>query len=343
MLLRGLLEARWWHGRHAWLGILLAPVAAAYGLLAGARTLAYRSGLLRTQRAPVPVVVVGNLVVGGAGKTPTTIALVQALKSAGWTPGVISRGYGSTRRDPRPVTVADDPRACGDEPLLICRRTGSPVWVGIDRCAAARALCAAHPEVDLLVADDGLQHLRLARDVEVVVFDERGLGNGWLLPAGPLRERPSPMPPAQAVVVYNAPVPTTAWPGAVLGRTLSPPLPLQSWWRGELAPRHQPWPAIGEPIAAAAGIAEPERFFRMLEATGARILRLPLPDHAPWDTVPWPAGAQMVLVTEKDAVKLPPTHPDSGRIHVVPLDFDLPDEALAQVLARLPDRSRAGR
>jgi tetraacyldisaccharide 4'-kinase len=343
VLLRGLLEARWWHGRHAWLGALLAPVAALYGLLVGARTLAYRCGLLRTHRPPVPVVVVGNLVVGGAGKTPTTIALVQALKSAGWTPGVVSRGYGSLRRDPRPVTVDDDPRACGDEPLLIRRRTGSPVWVGVDRAAAARALCAAHPEVDLLVADDGLQHLRLARDVEVVVFDERGLGNGWLLPAGPLRERPPPSPPAQAVVVYNAPAPTTAWPGAILGRKLSAPIPLHSWWRGELSPGHLPWPMNSEPIAAAAGIAEPERFFRMLEAKGVRILRLPLPDHATWDTVPWPAGEQMVLVTEKDAVKLPPAHPDSGRIHVVPLDFDFPVDALAQVLARLPGRGSAGR
>ncbi len=343
MRLRGLLEARWWRGQHAWLGALLAPVAAVYALLLRARVGAYRFGLLRARRSPVPVVVVGNLVVGGAGKTPTTIALVQALKSAGWTPAVISRGYGSARHDPRPVSLSDDSRTCGDEPLLIRRRTGSPVWVGVDRVAAARALCAAHPDVDLLVADDGLQHLRLARDVEVVVFDERGLGNGWLLPAGPLRERPPVMPPAQAVVVYNAPAPTTAWPGAILKRNLRPPIPLRSWWRGEFGPGHEPWPAIGEPIPAAAGIAEPERFFRMLEATGVRILRLPLPDHATWDTVPWPRGQAMVLVTEKDAVKLPPTHPDSGRIHVVPLDFEFPQEALAQVLARLPARGPAGR
>jgi tetraacyldisaccharide 4'-kinase len=340
--LRGLLEACWWHRRHAWVGIALSPLAALYGLLAGGRARAYGIGLLRAQRLPVPVVVVGNLVVGGAGKTPTTIALVKGLRACGWTPGVVSRGYGGAVRGPRAVVPDDDPQVCGDEPLLIRRRTGAPVWVGASRVAAGRRLCAAHPEVDLLVADDGLQHLQLARDVEVIVFDERGLGNGRLLPAGPLRQRPSASPPAGAIVVYNALRPSTPWPGHSVTRRLGPAIPLAQWWRGQscTAPP-PPWAGRDEALIAAAGIAEPERFFSMLEAAGARIVRFPLPDHAAWETVPWPAGTGPVLVTEKDAVKLPATHPDAARIHVVPLDFELPGEALAAVCARLPARAVA--
>jgi tetraacyldisaccharide 4'-kinase len=336
--LRGLLEAHWWRRRHAWVGLLLAPVAWLYGLLVHTRALAYRRGWLRSHRLPVPVVVVGNLVVGGAGKTPTTIALVQALQAAGWHPGIVSRGYGSSRREPRAVTVATSAQDGGDEPLLIRRRTGAPVWVGADRVAAARALCAHHPEVDVVVADDGLQHRRMARDVEVIVLDERGLGNGRLLPAGPLRERPGHAPPDGAVVVYNAARPTLPWPGSILGRRLGLPVPLRAWWRGDPTGQAWSWSARPDPWPAAAGVAEPERFFRMLEEAGARITRLPLPDHAAWDTVPWPAGTGPVLVTEKDAVKLSPTHLDAARIHVVPLDFEWPAEALSAVLARLPPR-----
>ena len=338
MRLRGLLEACWWRRQHAWLALALSPLSALYALLAGARALAYRVGLLRRERLPVPVVVVGNLVAGGAGKTPTTLALVKGLRARGWTPGVISRGYGGTAHHPRAVSPGHDPRDCGDEPLLIRRRTGAPVWVGVDRVATGRLLCAAHPEVDVLVADDGLQHLRLWRDVEVIVFDERGLGNGRLLPAGPLRERPASTPPAGAIVVYNANRPSTSWPGHVVMRQLGQAVPLAAWWRGEPANGPPAWAGQDEPLPAAAGIAEPERFFRMLEAVGVRIVRLPLPDHATWDSVPWPAGTGPVLITEKDAVKLPGAHPEAGRVHVVPLDFDLPGEALAAVCERLPAR-----
>lgn len=342
MGIRRLLEASWWQQRHRWLSLLLAPLAGVFGGLLTARAVAHRVGLLHGERLPLPVVVVGNVVVGGAGKTPTTIALVHALRAAGWTPGVVSRGYGSQGRDPREVSVDDLPAACGDEPLLIRRRSRAPVWVGVDRVAAARGLHAAHPEVDLIVSDDGLQHLQMARDVEVIVFDERGLGNGRLLPAGPLRQRPSRLPPSAAVVLYNAPQPTTPWPGHCVRRRLSDPVPLAAWWRGEPPGPEWSWSEWPAPLPAAAGIAEPERFFRMLEAAGARIMRLPLPDHAPWHTVPWPPGHLPVLVTEKDAVKLPPSHPDAARIHVVPLDFELPAEAMARVTAQLRQAAASG-
>ena len=332
-----LLEACWWGRRHAWLAVALAPLAALHGLLSALRRTAYAAGILARERLPVPVVVVGNLVVGGAGKTPTTLALVRGLRAAGWNPGVVSRGYGGTSREPQAVLAGSDPHRCGDEPLLIMRRTGAPVWVGADRASAGRALLACHPEVDVIVADDGLQHLRLEREVEVIVVDERGLGNGLLLPAGPLRSRPGRTAPPGAVVVYNAERPPLAWPGFVVRRGLGPPVPLPLWWRGEAPAAARSWPSCDEPLPAAAGLAEPERFFRMLEAAGLRIRRLPLSDHADWHSVPWAPGATPVLVTEKDAVKLPPTHPDAGRIWVVPLDFELPAAALARVLERLPE------
>ena len=174
---------------------LLLPIALVYGALLAARRLGYRLGWFHAEHLPVPVLVVGNVVVGGAGKTPTTIALVQHLRERGWRPGIVSRGHG--RRDSAPLAVQEDsdPALSGDEPLLLRRATGVPVWVGRSRAAAARELLRAQPEVDLIVCDDGLQHWALASTLRVAVFDDRGLGNGWLLPAGLLRE---PWPPRDA-------------------------------------------------------------------------------------------------------------------------------------------------
>lgn len=286
-----------------------------------------------------PVVVVGNVVVGGAGKTPTVIALVHWLRSQGWHPGVVSRGYGRDGADL--VDVGPDRGAgeSGDEPLLIHLRTGAPLVVGRDRVAAARALCARHPEVDLIVSDDGLQHHRLARDVEVVVFDGRGAGNGLLLPAGPLRQPLPAAAPERMLVIYNADQPSTPLPGFVAQRSLAGAVPLEAWWQGARGVASPLQAFAGRPVLAAAGMGDPERFFRMLEQAGLQILRLPLPDHARFSPLPWPADTQEVLVTEKDAVKLRPGTTGGARVWVVALDFSLPagfTEALGRHLPSPP-------
>jgi tetraacyldisaccharide 4'-kinase len=319
---------------------LLQPLAWCHGLLVALRRTAYQRGWLARQAAPVPVLVVGNWVAGGAGKTPTVIMLLPRLRALGFTPGVVSRGHGRQGSQPllevtRQSTAAD----VGDEPLLIHLRSGAPVVVGADRVAAAAALCARHPEVDLLVTDDGLQHLRLARNAQLVVFDERGAGNGLLLPAGPLRE---PLPrrlPSRTAVLYTVPAPSTALPGCTGQRRLAGVQPLARWWEGDdadaAAPGADPWAALrGRPVLATAGLARPEPFFAMLEAQGLTILRLPLPDHARFDPLPWPPGTADVVLTEKDAVKLPPHRVVGTRVWVARLDFD-PEPAFDAALRSL--------
>jgi tetraacyldisaccharide 4'-kinase len=174
--------------RRGWLARLLWPLSLLFGGLSRLRSALYRSGRLSVTRLPVPVIVVGNIYVGGTGKTPLVIWLVQKLRAAGYQPGVISRGYGAQAAPARLVGAAASAAVVGDEPLLLAERCDCPVMVGRKRPAAAQALLAAFPQVDVIVADDGLQHAALARDIEIVLFDERGVGNGWLLPAGPLRE-----------------------------------------------------------------------------------------------------------------------------------------------------------
>jgi tetraacyldisaccharide 4'-kinase len=334
MSLAGAVEAllgrHWWRPRPSPLMQLLRPLSWLYALLA-------RAGRQRRHRdrAPVPVVVVGNLIAGGAGKTPTVIALVQELQRAGKHPGVISRGYGRRAAALREVGRDSDAAEVGDEPLLIHRRTGVPVWVGHRRIEAARALCARHPEVDLLVSDDGLQHHALVRDAEVLVFDERGIGNGLLLPAGPLRE---PLPQrlgAHQRVLYNAARPSTPLPGVVAGRSLSAARPLADWLAGRPGGAVPLAALRGRPLLAMAGIAAPERFFSMLEAAGLKPQRLSLPDHHAYPVLPWPTDTADVLTTEKDAVKLSPAAGGRTRVWVVGLDFALPPPLIQHVLSLL--------
>ena len=329
---------RVWLRRGAWAWTLL-PLSLVYASLAGLRSLGYRMRWLRSTTLPVPVIVVGNLVAGGAGKTPTVMAVVAAQRARGFRPGIVSRGHGrrgSGVVDVRPDTLVEE---AGDEPLLLRLRTGAPVLVGRDRVAAAFELLRRHPEVDLIVSDDGLQHRRMARDVEVLVFDERGAGNGWLLPAGPLRQALPAQVPPRSVVLYNAPAPSTALPGHLAQRSLAGAVSLHGWWNGIAVSLDVLRSLRGRRLLAAAGVARPERFFSMLEAEGLTIDRVPLPDHWGFDSLPWPADCSDVIVTEKDAVKLRTRLMGATRVWVAALDF-VPhagfDAALAALLPPPP-------
>jgi len=253
------------------------------------------------------------------------------MKAQGIRAGVISRGYGREGDEVRHVTRASTPQEVGDEPLLIHLRSGAPVAVGRDRVAAARALLHAHPTLQLLISDDGLQHLRLPRALSILVFDERGLGNGWLLPAGPLRQPPASAVSANELVLYNAAKPSTPLPGFMARRRLAGAVSLASWWSGQPASPEALAALRSRPVLAAAGLAHPQRFFDMLTVQGISFTPLPLADHHDFAALPWPAGTTDVLLTEKDAVKLKPERCGATRVWVVALDFQ-PEQAFEQAL-----------
>ncbi|HEY1607672.1 MAG TPA: tetraacyldisaccharide 4'-kinase [Paraburkholderia sp.] len=313
----------------------LTPLAAVFGAVTALRRAAYRNGWLKPVRVPVPIVVVGNVTVGGSGKTPTVIALVDALRLAGFTPGVVSRGYGAKVEQPTAVTASTPARLCGDEPLLIARRTGVPVWVSPDRVAAAEALIAAHPEVNVIVSDDGLQHYRLARDVELVVFDHRLGGNGFLLPAGPLRE---PLSRQRDATLINNPFERTLppWPDTFALSLV----PGDAWHLSDPALRRPLAQFANQRVVAAAGIGAPERFFATVRAAGLAPRTLAFPDHHAFATNPFAdVIADAILVTEKDAVKLGAW--SDARIWVVPVDAALDHRLITLVVEKLLGRSSA--
>lgn len=305
---------------------VLWPFSLILGVLVRLRQGLYLSGLFRREPLPVPVIVVGNVVAGGAGKTPVVMALLQHLQARGLHPGVISRGYGRRTRDCREVQTGSDPRDVGDEPALIQRRTGAPVAVATRRIDAARALLQRHPEVDVLVSDDGLQHYALARDIEICVFDDRGIGNGFLLPAGPLRE---PWPRPVDLVLHSGARP--AFTGYTSQRALATHALRSDGSRVELAALAQ----SQQPLLALAAIAQPQAFFAMLQAQGLSLAQtLVLPDHYDFDSWSRPSDKAYTLIcTEKDALKLWHQHPDAL---AVPLDFT-PEPGFFAALDRLLD------
>lgn len=324
----------------AWPAPLWLPLAWLYGLLIALRHRLYRLGWLRSERLPVPVLVVGNLVVGGAGKTPATIAVVEHLRQQGWKPGVISRGHGRSSHGVQPVTPASLPAETGDEPLLVAHRTGVPVFVAARRADAGRALLLAHPDTDVLVCDDGLQHLALHATVRLAIFDDRGTGNGWLLPAGPLRE---PWPPRGAQprpdLVWQQTSGTAAQPVAAagapvwrIGRRLTDHAVNADGHRCPVAD------LAGIRVRALAGIARPEAFFKMLQGLGVLPHQcIALPDHADADAMQLAlAGdaATAVVCTEKDLAKLAGLALPCP-VWAVPLELDIPAEALHALDAAL--------
>lgn len=273
----------------------LAPLSLAYGAVTGARRFLYAKGLRRTIRVARPVIVVGNLTVGGTGKTPLVCWLAARLAERGFAPGVVTRGYGGSLEGVRLVRAADDAQEMGDEPILIARRTGAPVAVGRNRPAASQLLVEAG--CDVIVSDDGLQHYRLARDCEIVVVDgDRRFGNGWLLPAGPLRESRARLRGADAVVVNGGTEPLAGAIGMRL--EAADAVTLDGAQTRPLAR------FAGLEVHAVAGIGHPERFFRLLRSRGIGVIEHALPDHAPIAPadIDFP-DSRPVLMTEKDAVK----------------------------------------
>jgi tetraacyldisaccharide 4'-kinase len=327
------LSSDWWRAGLTWRTGALLPISWIYRATLAARRLLYGSGVMRTERLPVPVVVVGNLIVGGSGKTPLVIALVEALQDAGMRPGVISRGFGRAGEGILEIDETTPPALSGDEPLLIRRRTGMPVVVGRDRVAAAHALLAAHAEVDVIVADDGLQHLRLGRDIGIAVFDDRTAGNGQLLPAGPLREPLTCLAHVDAVVMNGD---TRASFAATAMRLAQLPLhrlraPAETCELARFADAH------GPRVAAVAGIGNPGRFFTALAAAGINAAPHPFPDHHAYVEAELAAiDADAIVMTEKDALKCE-LFADS-RLWVAPvaaiLDIEFVDMVLEKVLGR---------
>lgn len=284
-------------GVAAW---LLWPLSLLFRLVSALRRAAFSAGLLQAERLPVPVVVVGNIIAGGAGKTPLTLYLARALAARGWRPLIVTRGYGGRADAVHEVDARADVTESGDEPVLLARRSGLPVWVGRRRADAARAGLAAHPECDLVLCDDGLQHYALARDVEIAVLDRRGVMNGFHLPAGPLREPPARLRTVDAVVLNGLPTlpegVRTAFCMRLHGECFHRlDRPEQQAAAADLA---------GLRLHAIAGIGEPARFFDHLRALGLEFVAHPFPDHHVYSAqdLAFP-GCDALLLTEKDAVK----------------------------------------
>jgi len=309
--------------------LALLPFGLLFALMVALRRAAWRYGLLRVVRLPVAVVVIGNIVAGGAGKTPLTLWLAQRLRATGRQPGIVSRGYGRASTTCAKVGAGGTATEFGDEPLLLARRSGCPVFVGADRVAAAAALLVAHPECDVVLCDDGLQHYRLARDVEIAVVDRRGVMNGWPLPAGPLREPVTRLASVDAIVLHEAdPVCDDGVPmfrmrlrGESLYRLDRPTI------------RCGPAELAGLRLHAVAGIGEPQRFFDHLAALGLAFMAHAFPDHHAYRGADLHFDGDAILMTEKDAIKcaglaiLP--------IWVLPVDAELEPDLATYVMEKI--------
>jgi tetraacyldisaccharide 4'-kinase len=292
------LEYFWYRIRPA--HVLLIPLSLLFAAATALRRWLYRAGVLPNDPLPVPLIVVGNITVGGTGKTPCVLWLVERLVEQGYRPAIVTRGYGGSEKlqEVRPDSL---PASAGDEAILLARRSGVPVLAGRDRAQAARSALATHPDCDVLVSDDGLQHYRLSRAIEIAVVDgQRQFGNGWLLPAGPLREPVRRLTCVDAVLVNgDSPLPAVRVPQFLLKLT-------GEVFRNLLNP-HVSTSAAGlgdRPVHAVAGIGNPQRFFSRLQRMGINFRAHPFPDHFRFgpDDLAF-ARDDIVLMTEKDAVK----------------------------------------
>ena len=289
---------RIWYAKPHVLAYALLPLAGIFAVFSGVRRCLYAWGIKKTTQFPVPVIVVGNITVGGTGKTPLVIWLSQYLQHKGWHPGIVLRGYGGRSRDwPQAVKTDSDPRLVGDEAVLLARRTRLPVYAAPSRVQAVRALLS-ETDCNLVISDDGLQHYALGRDMEIAVVDGgRGLGNGFLLPAGPLREGAWRLDKVD-LVVSNGQWQTQT-PCMSVGDVTVHPLLTGESCSLEIFK--------GQTVHAIAGIGHPQRFFQLLTSSGLEVVPHPFPDHHQFAENELDFADELpVLMTEKDAVKYIP-------------------------------------
>jgi tetraacyldisaccharide 4'-kinase len=317
---------RAWRRKNALFCFVLVPLSWVFALLIWLRRLAYQFGMFKSHTLPVPVVVVGNINMGGSGKTPVVMWLVNALKAKGFYPGVISRGYGATVKKVRVVDVNSDVRDVGDEPLLIAKRCGCPVWVGADRAQAGLALLKAHPECNVIISDDGLQHYRLKRNVEIAVVNNDALGNRRLLPAGPLREPVKRLNEVDAIIFNGEKSIANAFEMQLVGE--------QFYNLADETLKTTAADFKRKSIKAFAGIGNPERFFEHLRNLGLSFAGVSFDDHyafKPEDLANF--DCDVLLMTEKDAVKCKPfAEPHHW---VLPVEASIDEALLDKVLEKI--------
>lgn len=285
-----------WKRKNVLFYLVLIPLSYFYRLVTSLRRRAYRHGILKTKALPVPVIVVGNIHMGGSGKTPVVIWLVEKLRALGYQPGVISRGYKGTYRFVSPVQANSDPVVVGDEPVLIAQRTLFPVWVGANRVDVGHALLEAHPECNIIISDDGLQHYRLKRDIEIAVIDTTNPFTHYLIPAGPLREPISRLNTVDFIICHGEQTVGQSYQMQLEGAVF---YNLQDPSKTATAKDFK-----GKTIKALAGIGKPERFFTHLQKLGLSFASVSFEDHHEFT-----AGdisqidSDILIMTEKDAVK----------------------------------------
>jgi tetraacyldisaccharide 4'-kinase len=344
--------------------LLLWPVSFIFGWFINLRKALYDFGILRSHCIPVPLVIVGNIRVGGTGKTPTVLAIAKALHLHGFKPGIISRGYQSNSSNlkliPEEVTPESLPSEHGDEPCYMAKELAyqkTPIMVHSNRVDAAKALLIKHPEVNVIISDDGLQHYTLkrwparegGRDIELVVRDARGEGNQWLMPAGPLRENPHrprdftlnigsgesiATKATKVVPLYFQDAPNFALP-VKTDQLYQLTKPSRRMTLNDITQLLNPNEAIEKQLLAAAGLGNPKKFFDLLKSNGLKFQEMALPDHFDFFTNPFKENtAKVILITEKDAVKCKHLndYKDDERIWILPITVDLPNDFVSQMV-----------
>jgi tetraacyldisaccharide 4'-kinase len=341
--------------------LLLWPASLIFSWLTGLRKALYAMGILRSESISVPLVIVGNIRVGGTGKTPTVLAIAKALHLHGFKPGIISRGYQSdssnAQSDPQEVTPESSPIEHGDEPCYMAQELAdqkTPVMVHNHRVTAAKALMIKHPDVNVIISDDGLQHYKLkrwparegGRDIELVVRDAREEGNQWLMPAGPLREKPdrardftlnivgTEATTIKALPPYFQDAPNFSLP-VKIDHLYQLATPSRRMALNEITQLLDPNQDSEKQLLAAAGLGNPKKFFDLLRSTGLKFQEMTLPDHFDFATNPFKENtAKVILITEKDAVKCKQLndYKDDERIWVLPITVDLPKDFVSQMV-----------